>query len=303
MTVTLSAGRPAVTGIVNLADDESIRGYLRLVASVERFSQHPMAKAIVEYASALNIELADVTDFVSRPGRGVRGRVEGHDVAVGGEAMLRESQVEILGHRESDGDGPTSILAAVDGRIVLSIAVSDPLRDGAPEAIAELRKLGLSVAMLTGDRTESAREVATKTGIADVLVGMSPEDKLAEVRRRRSAGRKVGYAGDGINDAPALLAADVGITFGSATDVAKGAAAITIVHSRLDRLPLLIRLARRSVRIIRQNLFWAFAYNLAALPLAATGHVPPGIAAGAMMFSSLSVVLNSLRLRNRTPRS
>jgi len=151
--------------------------------------------------------------------------------------------------------------------------------------------------MLTGDHRATAAAVADRVGITEIHAEMTPETKLAEIHRGKQAGERVGVVGDGINDAPALAAADVGITFGSATDVAIGAADITIVHDRLDRLPTIIILARRTVRIIKQNLFWAFFYNVAAIPLAATGRVSPGIAAAAMMFSSISVVLNSLRLR------
>ena len=160
-----------------------------------------------------------------------------------------------------------------------------------------MNRLGVLTAMLTGDHPQTAAAVARAAGISEVHAAMTPEGQLAEIRRRQEGGACVGVVGDGINDAPALAAADGGITFGSATDVALGAADITIVHDRLDRLPTIITLARRSVRIIKQNLFWAFFYNLAAIPLAATGRVSPGIAAAAMMFSSISVVLNSLRLR------
>lgn len=195
------------------------------------------------------------------------------------------------------------VLVSVDGQCAGAIGVADTLRPHAREAISALKRLGVEVAMLTGDIRSTANAIAEQVGITEIHAEMTPETKLAEICRSKQAGRRVGAVGDGINDAPALAAADVGITFGSATDVAIGAADITIVHDRLDRLPTIITLARRSVRIIKQNLFWAFFYNLAAIPLAATGRVSPGIAAAAMMFSSISVVLNSLRLRPRKQRT
>jgi Cu+-exporting ATPase len=199
--------------------------------------------------------------------------------------------------RRFAAEGQTVVLVAVDGRCVGAIGVADALRPYAREAVAALHQLGVLTAMLTGDHPQTAAAVARAAGICEVHAAVTAEGKLAEIRRRKEGGACVGVVGDGINDAPALAAADVGITFGSATDVALGAADITIVYDRLDRLPTIITLARRSVRIIKQNLFWAFFYNLAAIPLAATGRVSPGIAAAAMMFSSISVVLNSLRLR------
>ncbi|MFH1111276.1 MAG: cation-translocating P-type ATPase [Planctomycetota bacterium] len=199
--------------------------------------------------------------------------------------------------RRLAAEGQTVVLVAADSTCVGAIGVADALRPYAREAVAALNRLGVRTAMLTGDHAQTAAAVARAVGLIEVHAAVTAEGKLAEIRRRKEAGACVGVVGDGINDAPALAAADVGITFGSATDVALGAADITIVHDRLDRLPTIITLARRSVRIIKQNLFWAFFYNLAAIPLAATGRVSPGIAAAAMMFSSISVVLNSLRLR------
>ena len=187
-------------------------------------------------------------------------------------------------------------MAAIDGLIAGIILLADRIRPQAAEAVEELSRLGVESVMLTGDRRETAESVAKEVGVKRLVCGMRPEDKRREVERARLEGHRVAFVGDGINDAPALAAADVGMTFASATDVAVEAADITIVHDDFTRLALVVRLARRSVRIIKQNLFWAFFYNLAALPLAATGRITPGVAAAAMMFSSISVVLNSLRL-------
>jgi len=177
------------------------------------------------------------------------------------------------------------------------MGLADRLRPEALEAIRRLHELGMTTAMLTGDHATTAARIAEQLGIADVRAGVSPEDKLGEIRRRRERGHRVAFVGDGINDGPALAEADAGFTLASATDVAIGAADITVVHNDLTRIPDAIVMARRSVRIIKQNLFWAFFYNVAAIPLAATGCIGPGVAAAAMMLSSLSVVLNSLRLR------
>jgi Cu+-exporting ATPase len=197
---------------------------------------------------------------------------------------------------ELSQQGNSVVLVAIDDVCRGAIGIADSLRPHAGETIVQLRRLGIESAMVTGDHQRTAQAVAKEIGIAEVYAGLTPQQKL-EILRDRQKKQRVGFVGDGLNDAPALAAADVGFTFASATDVAAGAADITIVHDDLTRLPAAVQLARRSVRIIKQNLFWAFAYNFAALPLAATGHVPPGIAAAAMMFSSISVVLNSLRLR------
>lgn len=278
------------------------RELLRLAASAELHSQHPIARALVSAARDRGLVPAEPQSFESMAGQGVVARVDDTDVIVGGARLLRargvpleaaEPVVERFASR-----GHTVVLVARGGVCIGVIGLADALRPRAAETIAELSRLGIGTAMLTGDHERTALAVARATGITDVHAGLTPQQKLDMVRQRQAAGRRVGFAGDGLNDAPALAAADVGLTFASATDVAIGAADITIVHDDLTRIPDAVRLARRSVRIIKQNLFWAFVYNFAALPLAATGHVPPGVAAAAMMFSSLSVVLNSLRLRN-----
>jgi len=324
-TGTLTTGLPTVQDVIGVeldADD-----LLRLAACAEQYSQHPLAHAIVTEAKRRGLALVDPSEFENRAGQGVRAKINGQTVHAGSisylqcvleplsptggegrvrgfsDALLRANRIgldsvdEIV--RRFAAGGQTVVLVAVDRRCVGAIGVADTLRPYAREAVAALNRLGVQTAMLTGDHPQTAAAVARAAGISEVHAAMTPEGKLAEIRRRREGGACVGVVGDGINDAPALAAADVGITFGSATDVALGAADITIVHDRLDRLPTIITLARRSVRIIKQNLFWAFFYNLAAIPLAATGRVSPGIAAAAMMFSSISVVLNSLRLRRR----
>jgi len=306
-TGTLTTGFPTVQEVFAFGRDED--DVLRLAASAEQFSQHPLARAFVTEAKRRSLALVLPGEFESRTAQGVRAVIDGRTVHVGSKDYLQSSGIPVEDANEPQAlacaESPRGlksaaqsvVLVGVDGQWAGAIGVADTLRPHAREAVDALKRLGVAVAMLTGDHRATAAAAAGLVGIAEVHAEMTPEDKLAEIHRCKQAGQRVGVVGDGINDAPALAAADVGITFGSATDVAIGAADITIVHDRLDRLPTIIILARRSVRIIKQNLFWAFFYNLAAIPLAATGRVSPGIAAAAMMFSSISVVLNSLRLR------
>jgi len=245
--------------------------------------------------------LVEPSEFTNFPGRGVVARLEDRTVRVGSMGFLRDAGIDTAVAEQHTqrltNDGESVVLVAVDHTCIGLLGLADEIRPGTAEAIQSLHAMGIASAMVTGDHTRTAAAVASAVGIEAVFAEMSPEAKLAEVQNRRDAGRRVAFVGDGINDAPALALADTGITFSSATDVATGAADVTILHDRISRLVDVIVLARSSVRIIKQNLFWAFFYNVVAIPLAATGHVPPGIAAAAMMCSSISVVLNSLRLR------
>ena len=312
-TGTLTTGRSRVRRVLPAAaiDAHSVghgkgkpalaREIARFAASAEQYSQHPLARAIVEHAKSEGFDLAQPESFRSVPGRGVIAQFEGRTIRVGSASFVRDEGIDIASVdtilRDSADRGETVVVVAADDTCLGLILIEDALRPHAAETIAELSRLGIASAMVTGDNERTAGAVAKLAGIEEVHAGVTPEEKLEIVRQRQAGGERVAFAGDGLNDAPALAAADVGITFASATDVAVGAADITIVHDDLTRIPAAVVLARRSVRIIKQNLFWAFAYNFAALPLAATGHVPPGIAAAAMMLSSISVVLNSLRLR------
>ncbi|MCH8252747.1 MAG: cation-translocating P-type ATPase, partial [Planctomycetes bacterium] len=307
-TGTLTTGIPAVREVF---DDpigpitRDAREVVKMAASAERYSQHPLARAIVARAREWGLELVEPSSFSNEAGLGVRARCDGHDVLVGSHAMLAAAGVDtsIIEDRLSllTTDGQTAVLLAVDGICAGLISFSDVVRPEASRAIESLESLGVATAMLTGDSAATAASVAAGVGIREVHAELSPEGKSAAIAQRREAGMCVAFVGDGINDAPALAAADVGITFASATDVAIGAADITILRDDLGKLPEVIALARRSVRVIKQNLFWAFFYNIAAIPLAIMGKIPPGIAAAAMMCSSISVVLNSLRLRRMAP--
>jgi Cu+-exporting ATPase len=306
-TGTVTVGKPVLTDVVALADLPEPE-VLRLAAGVERASEHPLGAAVVRGAEERALVLPPTPrTFRSITGGGVRGEVEGHDVLVGSRRLLQESGIA-LGDAEArlmafEEAGKTALLVAADGRLVGIVAVSDTIKDGAAEAVRQLRALGLDVAMLTGDNRRTAAAIGRLAGIDRVIAEVRPEEKAIEVRRLQEEGRVVAMVGDGINDAPALAQADVGIAMGTGTDVAMAAADITLVRGDLRAVPQAIALSRATMRAIKQNLFWAFIYNLILIPLAVLGLVTPMLAAAAMALSSVSVVANSLRLGRfrRTP--
>ena len=308
-TGTVTEGRPAVQRVVG--DDES--SLLRLAASVERLSEHPLGEAIVAEAVARGLTLVEPQDFESRTGRGVAGRVEGRSVAAGNLAMLAELGVRpgkfAVEAERLAAEALTPVYVVVDGSVAGVVAVADPLKPTSREAVAELRDMGIESVMLTGDNARTAARVAGAVGIRRVIADVLPERKLEEVRRLQQEGRSVAMVGDGLNDAPALAQADVGIAMGTGTDVAMEAGDITLMRGDPLGVPRAIRLARRTMRVIRQNLFWAFVYNVIGIPVAAGALYPafgirltPAMAAAAMAVSSVSVVANSLRLRKSVKR-
>jgi Cu+-exporting ATPase len=303
-TGTITEGRSAVRGV--WADDES--SLLRLAASVERRSEHPLGEAIVAEAVARGLALADPAEFESRTGRGVTGRVEGRAVVAGNLAMVTElgaSPGEFAATAEGlAGEGLTPVYVMVDGRVAGVVAVADPIKPTSREAVAALRDMGIESVMLSGDNARTAASVARTVGIQRVIADVLPERKLQEIRRLQQEGRSVAMVGDGLNDAPALAQADVGIAMGTGTDVAMEAGDITLMRGDPVGVSRAIQLARRTMRVIRQNLFWAFVYNVIGIPVAAGALYPifgirltPAMAAAAMAVSSVSVVTNSLRLR------
>ena len=317
-TGTITEGRPAVQS-VHLAPDADRRAVpdasalLALAAAVERLSEHPLAEAIVAEAERRGTTAPRATGFESRTGRGVVGRVDGHQVAVGNAALLRELEVDPAPLAEQAdalaSQGRTPMHVAVDGRLAGLIAVADPIKATSRVAIDRLGRLGLETIMLTGDNPRTAATVARAVGIDRVLAELRPEQKLEEIRRLQAEGRIVAMVGDGLNDAPALAQSDVGIAMGTGTDVAMEAGAITLMRGDPIGAVTAIRLARSTMRIIRQNLFWAFVYNIIGIPIAAGVLYPafglrltPAMAAAAMAVSSVSVVSNSLRLRRFTPK-
>jgi Cu+-exporting ATPase len=306
-TGTLTEGKPRVTAIV-ATPGRSDEEWLRLVASLERASEHPLAAAIVQAALERRLELAPVEDFQSVTGRGASGRVEGHVVVVGTEAWLEELHIPVEdweGHADRlRSQGETVIFAAIDGRAAGLIGVADPLKESAREAIRLLHQEGIRIVMVTGDHRRTAENIARALGIDEFEAEVPPDRKAEIVKRLQSQGRVVAMAGDGVNDAPALAQADVGIAMGTGTDVAMASAGVTLVKGDLRGIVRARRLSRATMRNIRQNLFFAFAYNSVGIPLAAGVLYPffglllsPIIASAAMTFSSVSVIANALRLR------
>jgi Cu+-exporting ATPase len=306
-TGTLTEGKPM---LVSVTPAPGVKGeeLLRLAASLERASEHPLAAAIVSGARARGLALADAGQFESITGRGVRGLVDGHDVAVGNRTLLESLGIKAPGlspQAESlRADGQTVMAVAVDGRAAGLLGVADPIKASTPEAIAALHRDGVRLVMLTGDSHTTAQAVARTLGLDDVMAEVLPDQKADTVKRLQAEGRVVAMAGDGINDAPALALAHVGIAMGTGTDVAMESAGVTLVKGDLRGIARARALSRQTMRNIRQNLFFAFVYNTAGVPVAAGVLYPafglllsPILAAAAMSFSSLSVVGNALRLR------
>jgi Cu+-exporting ATPase len=306
-TGTLTEGKPAVTRVVATGgfSEEEV---LRAAASVERASEHPIARAIFAAADGRGLSIGKAADFDSPTGRGVRGVVKGKTVLVGSASFVGEAGADlapILGEAEAlRGTGATVVFVAIDGKAAGAIAVADPVRATTPEALRALKAEGLRVVMLTGDNKATAQAVATSLGITEVQAEVLPDGKAAVVEKLRREGRAVAMAGDGVNDAPALAAADVGIAMGSGTDVAIESAGVTLLKSDLMGIVRARRLSRATMRNIRENLFFAFIYNALGVPVAAGVLYPalgillsPMIAAAAMGLSSVSVIGNALRLR------
>ena len=299
-TVVLDKTGTVTTGtmaVVDTADDGSGAGWLRLAGAAEAASEHPIARAIAEHVASD----AAVTEFENLPGRGIRATVDGHQVLVGTPALvgadLAAASPAVTAFTRAQSKGHTAVLVAVDGELRGMIAVADAVKDTSAAAIAELKELGLSPVLLTGDARAVAEAVAAEVGIDTVIADVLPADKLAEVTRLQADGSQVAMVGDGVNDSAALAQADLGIAMGTGTDAAIAASDLTLMRGDLRLAATAIRLSRATLATIKGNLFWAFAYNVAAIPLAALGFLNPMIAGAAMALSSVFVVLNSLRLR------
>ncbi len=305
-TGTLTQGRFEVVGVRAFGVDEPT--LLRLAASVESRSEHPLAKAVLAYSEALNIAPQDCKDFTSLAGAGASGNVDGKNILMGTLKLLQARSVDVAAtdfqYLPGSDQSQTLIFVAIDSRLRGYIALADQIKPAAGQTITEIKSLGITPAMITGDRQAAALQVGKELGIEEIHAELLPQQKLAVIKERKSGVGAVGMVGDGINDAPALALADVGIALSSGTEVAIESAAVTLSGHNIARVPVAIRLARVTLRNIKQNLFWAFFYNVAAIPLAAGVFYPlyhiqlsPAIAAAAMSCSSLFVVINALRLR------
>lgn len=306
-TGTLTEGKPKLVSVVSSEGfDES--ALLRMTATLERGSEHPLAAAIVNGSAERNIELGETTDFESITGKGVRGKVDGRNVALGNRALMTQLGIELGPLSEKAralaAEGQTVMFVVIDDKLAGLLSVADPIKDSTSEAIAALHEAGIRIIMLTGDSQTTADAVARNLGIDDVIAEVLPDQKVAAVKKLQSEGRCVAMAGDGINDAPALAQAAVGIAMGTGTDIAMESASVTLIKGDLRGIVRASQLSRLTMRNIKQNLFFAFCYNAAGVPIAAGVLYPvfgmllsPMIAAAAMSLSSVSVIGNALRLR------
>jgi Cu+-exporting ATPase len=306
-TGTVTKGEPEVTDVI-ITDNLSEKEFLEKAASVENVSEHPLGEAIVKYAKSKNLKITEVEEFDSITGHGVVAKAGGVRIVLGNPKLLEQKGIKLdeyeERYRKLAEDGKSPVLVAMDGKLSGIIAVADTLKQDSKTAVDELKKMGLEVIMITGDNEKTAFAIAKKVGVDKVLAEVLPEHKAAEVKKLQEMGKLVGMVGDGINDAPALASADIGIAIGSGTDVAIESSNITLIGGELTKVVTAIKLSRQTMKVIKQNLFWAFFYNTAGIPIAAGVLYPffgillsPIIAAAAMAFSSVSVVSNSLRLK------
>lgn len=297
-TGTITKGKPSVTDLEVFGDEEKVLKYL---VSAEKASEHPLADAIVEYGNAKNIEVLPMDEFSAIPGHGIAATINGDKVFVGTRKLMGSEDIEFALYEDRlerlETEGKTAMMISINNKVSGIVAVADTVKETAKTAIQELKSMGIEVYMLTGDNNRTAKAIAAQVGVENVIAEVLPEEKANHVKELQLKGKKVAMVGDGINDAPALALADIGIAIGTGTDVAIEAADVTILGGELTLIPKAISLSKKTMKNIRQNLFWALAYNSAGIPIAALGLLAPWLAGAAMAFSSVSVVTNSLRLK------
>lgn len=297
-TGTITNGTPVLTDVITDKNEEE---FLSLVGSAEKQSEHPLAQAIVEGIKEKFIQMQDVIDFEAIPGYGIKATVNGKEVLVGTRRLMKKYNITIdhvVEEMENlEKQGKTAMLAAVDGTYAGLVAVADTIKETSASAIKRMKDMGLEVIMITGDNKQTASAIAKQAGVDHVIAEVLPEGKVEEVKKLQQQGKKVAMVGDGINDAPALATANIGMAIGTGTDVAMEAADITLIRGDLNSIPDSILMSHKTMRNIKQNLFWALAYNTIGIPIAAIGFLAPWLAGAAMAFSSVSVVLNALRLQ------
>ncbi len=300
-TGTVTEGKPELTDVL-ITDNFDKNEVLQLLASAENLSEHPLAQAIVKGVKEKDIELLEAEDFEALPGFGIRALIKGKEVFAGTRKLMREQNISIKTETESmmerlENDGKTAMLIAINNEIAGVVAVADTIKATSKQAIARMHKLGLEVIMLTGDNQRTADAIAKQVDIDAVIAEVLPDQKSDKIKELQAQGKNVAMVGDGINDAPALVVADIGMAIGTGTDIAIEAADVTLMRGDLNSVADAIIMSKKTMRNIKQNLFWAFIYNTIGIPIAAAGLLAPWIAGGAMAFSSVSVVLNALRLQ------
>lgn len=299
-TGTITLGKPSVTDVISI-NNYSGQNLIQLTASLENKSEHPLAKSICDYAKLKDVKFLEAEEFLSQTGWGISAKIYGSHVAVGNAALMEKSGVDVSAHAEVfdklSNEGKTPVFVAVSGSLAGIIAIADTIRPGVTEGVAQLKALGIDVIMITGDNERTGRAIAGQAGIEKVIAGVMPQDKAAYVKELQLQKKIVAMVGDGINDAPALAQSDVSIAIGSGTDIAIETADITLVKGNLPDVVKAIKLSQKTISTIKQNLFWAFIYNVVGIPIAALGLLNPMFAAAAMAMSSVSVVSNSLRLK------
>lgn len=299
-TGTVTHGKPVLTDVI-IEHNVEEKTFLQLVGSAEKQSEHPLAEAIVKGIKDKGIMLFNPVEFEAIPGYGIKARVDGKDLLIGTRRLMDKYDVNVqsakLDMETLEENGKTAMLVAVDGKYAGIVAVADTIKETSRDAIKRLRKLGIEVIMITGDNKRTAQAIADEVGIDSAIAEVLPEGKAEEVKKLQNQGKKVAMVGDGINDAPALAVADIGMAIGTGTDVAMEAADITLMRGDLNSIADAILMSKKTIRNIKQNLFWAFAYNTLGIPVAALGFLAPWLAGAAMAFSSVSVVLNALRLQ------